>query len=38
VNFPGRHRDASVQEKALAIEEIFKTERGKQLAREMFLS
>ncbi len=38
VNFPGRHRDASAQEKALAIEEIFKTERGKQLAREMFLS
>ena len=38
VNFPGRHRNASAQDKALAIEEIFKTERGKQLAREMFLS
>lgn len=37
VNFPGRHRDASAQEKTLAIEEIFKTERGKELAREMFL-
>ena len=38
VNFPGRHRNASAQEKALAIEEIFKTGRGKQLAREMFLT
>jgi hypothetical protein len=38
VNFPGRHRDASHREKAAAIERIFKTERGKDLAREMFLS
>lgn len=37
VNFPGRHSEATEQEKAQAIEEIFKTERGKQLAREMFL-
>ena len=38
VNFPRRHRDASAEEKAVAIEEIFKTESGKQLAREMFLT
>lgn len=37
VNFPRRHQDASREEKASAIEEIFKTERGRQLAREMFL-
>jgi hypothetical protein len=37
VNFPRRYQDASREEKASAIEEIFKTERGKQLAREMFL-
>ena len=37
VNFPRRHQDASNEEKASAIPEIFKTERGKQLAREMFL-
>jgi hypothetical protein len=37
VNFPGRHRNATIDEKALAIEEIFKTERGAELAREMFL-
>jgi len=37
VNFPGRHRNASDQEKAMAIGEIFKTGRGRQLAREMFL-
>ncbi|MFC1574548.1 HD domain-containing protein [Gemmatimonadota bacterium] len=37
VNFPGRYRNANAQEKAAAIEEIFKTRRGKQLALEMFL-
>lgn len=37
VNFPGRQRNASNEEKAAAIEEIFKTERGKELAQEMFL-
>ena len=37
VNFPRRYRDASAQEKAAAIDEIFKTERGKELARAMFL-
>ena len=37
VNFPGRHREASAEEKAQAIETIFKTDRGKELAREMFL-
>ena len=37
VNFPGRHRNATIDEKALAIEEIFKTERGAELARQMFL-
>ena len=37
VNFPGRYRNASDRDKASAIEEIFKTERGKELARKMFL-
>jgi len=37
VNFPGRHRDKSVAEKETAIEEIFKTKKGKLLARQMFL-
>ena len=37
VNFPGRHRDKSVAEKEVAIEEIFKTKKGKLLARQMFL-
>jgi hypothetical protein len=37
VNFPGRHREASAEEKAQSIEAIFKTDRGKELAREMFL-
>jgi HD superfamily phosphodiesterase len=37
VNFPRRFRDASVQEKATAIDEIFKTAKGKELARAMFL-
>jgi putative nucleotidyltransferase with HDIG domain len=37
VNFPGRHRNATIDEKALAIEEIFKTERGRDLARQTFL-
>jgi hypothetical protein len=37
VNFPGRHREANRDEKAQAIETIFKTERGKELARELFL-
>jgi len=34
VNFPGRHRDATAQEKEAAIEEIFKTTKGKLLARQ----
>lgn len=37
VNFPGRHRQRSVQEKEEAIEDIFKTGAGKRLARQMFL-
>ncbi len=37
VNFPGRHRESSVQEKEAAIEEIFKTAKGRLLARQMFL-
>ncbi len=37
VNFPNRHRGLSSGEKEAAIEEIFKTKRGKQLARQMFL-
>jgi hypothetical protein len=37
VNFPGRHRQRSVQEKEEAIGDIFKTEAGKRLARQMFL-
>lgn len=38
VNFPRRYRDASAAEKAAAIDEIFKTDRGEELARTMFLS
>jgi HD superfamily phosphodiesterase len=38
VNFPGRHREASQEQKAAAIDEIFKTTRGRELAREMFLN
>ena len=38
VNFPRRYRDASASEKAAAIDEIFKTDRGKELARTMFLN
>lgn len=38
VNFPRRHRDASAEEKAAAIDEIFKTDRGRELARTMFLN
>jgi len=37
VNFPGRYRQATEEEKAEAVETIFKTARGKELAREMFL-
>jgi hypothetical protein len=37
VNFPRRYRDATAEEKAAAIDEIFKTDRGRELAREMFL-
>lgn len=37
VNFPGRYREKTNLEKEGAIEEIFKTKRGKQLARQMFL-
>lgn len=38
VNFPRRYRDANAQEKASAIGDIFKTERGEELARTMFLN
>lgn len=38
VNFPRRFRSATVQEKAAEIEKIFKTGRGKELAREMLLA
>jgi hypothetical protein len=38
VNFPGRHRDATRAQKEAAIGEIFRTARGKRLAREMFLA
>ena len=38
VNFPRRFRDASVEEKASKIDEIFKTARGKELALAMFLN
>jgi putative nucleotidyltransferase with HDIG domain len=37
VNFPGRHRGATVAEKETAIGEIFRTKKGEQLARQMFL-
>ena len=37
VNFPRRYREATAEEKASAIDEIFKTDRGQELAREMFL-
>lgn len=38
VNFPRRYRDASASEKSAAIDEIFKTDRGEELARTMFLN
>ena len=37
VNFPGRNREKTAAEKEEAIEEIFKTESGRLLARQMFL-
>ena len=37
VNFPGRHGQRTIQEKEEAIGDIFKTEAGRQLARQMFL-
>ena len=37
VNFPGRHRRSPSHEKEAAIEEIFKTRKGKMLARQLFL-
>lgn len=37
VNFPRRYPDAGREQRASAIEGIFKTDRGKQLALEMFL-
>ena len=37
VNFPNRNREMTSSEKEAAIEEIFKTEKGKLLARQMFL-
>jgi len=37
VNFPGRHRESTPKEKEDAIEAIFKTAKGKLLARQMFL-
>lgn len=38
VNFPRRYRDANASEKSAAIDEIFKTDRGEELARTMFLN
>jgi hypothetical protein len=38
VNFPRRYRDTTVEEKASAIDDIFKTESGRELARAMFLN
>jgi len=37
VNFPNRHRDSTAKEKEEAIEAIFKTGKGREMAREMFL-
>ena len=37
VNFPRRHEGMASPEKEAAIEEIFKTEKGKLLARQLFL-
>jgi hypothetical protein len=37
VNFPRRYREATSQEKETAISEIFRTGKGTQLARQMFL-
>ena len=37
VNFPNRNREMTSSEKEAAIEETFKTEKGKLLARQMFL-
>jgi len=37
VNFPGRNRGKTAMEKEEAIEEIFKTESGRLMARQMFL-
>jgi len=37
VNFPRRYRDATGEEKEMAIQEIFRTARGKELAEELFL-
>lgn len=37
VNFPGRYRDKSNDQKQKLIDEIFKTARGKTLARSMFV-
>ena len=37
VNFPRRYRDATTEEKASAIREIFRTDRGREMAGEFFL-
>jgi HD superfamily phosphodiesterase len=37
VNFPRRYREATREEKAAAIDSIFKTGKGRALAQEMFL-
>lgn len=37
VNFPRRYREATEEEKATAIDTIFKTGKGKSLAMELFL-
>jgi hypothetical protein len=37
VNFPGRYRAATTQEREEAIEEIVRTARGRLLARQLFL-
>jgi putative nucleotidyltransferase with HDIG domain len=37
VNFPGRHRDSTKAEKERAIQEIFRTARGREMAEQLFL-
>jgi len=37
VNFRGRYRNATAEKKAAAIEEIFKTGKGRELAQDLYL-